>query len=149
MAETFILGEEELSSLAFKVVEELSLLNKSGAKVILLEGDLGAGKTTFAKELGFMLGIDKRNINSPTFILKKEHKSDHNVFKKLIHIDAYRFDNPSESKVLRLNDDLSDDGNLIVIEWPSKMNYVKSDMNINFSYEGDDKRKIVIDYDKD
>lgn len=61
-----------------------------GGEVILLVGDLGAGKTTFVK--GVAVGFDlRKNITSPTFVIMKIYKiSKHLKIKNLIHIDTYR-----------------------------------------------------------
>lgn len=146
MKETFLVEEGELDDLATDVIKTLSEHGSGAAKLLLLEGDLGAGKTTFTKTLGKALGIPYDDIHSPTFILKKEYKTSHPSFRKLVHIDAYRFDDPSESEVLKLEDDLQDKDTLIVIEWPSKMGYTDGDMTLSFNHEGDTTRNITIDY---
>jgi tRNA threonylcarbamoyladenosine biosynthesis protein TsaE len=115
MKEPFIVKEIDLHSMARKIVDTLADVPSSRAKVIFLEGDLGAGKTTFAKELAEVLGITKDDVHSPTFILKKEYTTAHPVFKKLIHVDAYRFDEPKEARVLNLDRDIKEDGALIVV----------------------------------
>jgi len=61
----------------------------SGGEVILLIGDLGAGKTTFVKGVAQGLGI-KKVVNSPTFVLMKIYDVAGKKIKKLIHIDTYR-----------------------------------------------------------
>jgi tRNA threonylcarbamoyladenosine biosynthesis protein TsaE len=150
MKETFVLGEEDLETLAEKAVSILATKKgeeKKGATVILLEGDLGAGKTTFTKALSKVLGIDGSTVHSPTFILKKEYTGTHPAFKKLVHVDAYRFTHPDEAKVLRLEDDLRDQDALVVVEWPSKMTYLKSDMEIAFRVEDETTRDITITYE--
>lgn len=147
MKETFVLGEEDLGALAEKVVNRLADKSKNDATVILLEGDLGAGKTTFTKSLAAHLGIDSHQVHSPTFILKKEYGTAHGRFRKLVHIDAYRFNHPDEAKVLRLEDDLADSNSLIVIEWPSKMMYLKSDMELAFEVEDERARVITMKYE--
>ena len=150
MIESFILKEEDLMSFAEKVVDVLLSKNKednSKAKIILLEGDLGAGKTTFTKFLAKSLGIDETNVHSPTFILKKTYDTIHSVFTKLVHIDAYRFTHPSEASVLRIEEDLKNPQAVIVVEWPSKMSYLKSDIEINFTLTDEDTREVVIKYD--
>lgn len=150
MKETFVLNAEELPTLAEKVVGILSspaFAEKERATVILLDGDLGAGKTTFTKELAGTLGIEKEEVHSPTFILKKEYGTSHARFKKLVHIDAYRFTHPEEAKVLRLEEDLRDKNTLVVVEWPSKMTYIKPDMEILFQTEDEDTRGITIQYE--
>lgn len=133
--------------MARKIVDTLADVPSSRAKVIFLEGDLGAGKTTFAKELAEVLGITKDDVHSPTFILKKEYTTAHPVFKKLIHVDAYRFDEPKEARVLNLDRDIKEDGALIVVEWPSKLGGVlDEDMTITFSVIDDDTREVMVNY---
>ena len=92
------------------------------ATVIFLEGDLGSGKTTFTKSLAKELGI-KDTVISPTFILQKKYKINNKkyIYKNLVHIDAYRFEDPKEVKVLTLDETLKDPKNLVIIEWPSKL----------------------------
>lgn len=150
MRETFVLGVNDLQTLVDRVVSILSSpvsTEKDRATVILLEGGLGAGKTTFTKELAGALGIPKEEVNSPTFILKKEYGTSHTNWKKLVHVDAYRFTHPDEAKVLRLEDDLHDKHTLVVVEWPSKMVYLAGDMEICFQVEDEDTRKITLRYE--
>lgn len=149
MKESYFLGEEELGQLAEKVAGILSRKEKSDGSVILLEGDLGAGKTTFTKHLASALGIESDLVHSPTFILKKEYKSAHPHFKRLVHVDAYRFTHPNEAKVLRLEDDLRDPGTVVAIEWPSRMELLKSDMRISFRVEDEKTREITLEYEED
>ena len=65
--------------------ETFCLLDSIDAFVILLEGDLGAGKTTFVKSFGKCLSIEE-DILSPTFILKKGYDAVHHKIKKIIHV---------------------------------------------------------------
>jgi tRNA threonylcarbamoyladenosine biosynthesis protein TsaE len=151
MKEPFIITEKDLQDMARRIVGTLADTSSSKAKakvkVLFLEGDLGAGKTTFTKELAGVLGVLKEDVHSPTFILKKEYKTTHPRFKKLIHIDAYRFDDPQEAKVLRLEKDLEEEGSLVVIEWPSKLGgVIDEDMTITFSVMDDDTREVVVNY---
>lgn len=78
---------------------------------LLLDGDLGAGKTTFTKELGKALGIIK-TINSPTFTILKSYTLPNGNF--LHHIDAYRLEGIHQDLGF---EDLLDEG-ICVIEWP-------------------------------
>jgi tRNA threonylcarbamoyladenosine biosynthesis protein TsaE len=83
--------------------------------VIFLNGDLGAGKTTFTKYFAKVLGIIE-NVISPTFILRKDYEF--NIKDKeyiLIHIDGYRFDKPEESKVLNLDFEMDVDKNKLKV----------------------------------
>lgn len=147
MKEPFIVTENDLSDIAKKVIDTLASSSTASAKVLFLEGDLGAGKTTFTKALASVLGIDKEDVHSPTFILKKEYQTSHDVFKKLIHIDAYRFDSPEEEKVLKLAHDVAQQDSIIVIEWPSKLSgAINEDMTIAFTVIDDDTREVMINY---
>lgn len=148
MKETHTVSQTDLSALAERVVYLLSQDKRDKASVVLLEGDLGAGKTTFTQSLAEHLGVTE-HVHSPTFILKKEYKTPHTDFKKVVHIDAYRFTHPQEAKVLRLEEDLRDRENIVVIEWPSKMTYVKSDLKLDFSVIDEDTREVVLTYEKD
>ena len=148
MTETFFLGEEDLPVLAEKVASILSTLDKDQASVVLLEGDLGAGKTTFTKALAGVLGVDKEQVHSPTFILKKEYRTGHPRFRKLVHIDAYRFTHPDEARVLRLEEDLQDPQTVVVVEWPNKMTYLQSDVDLEFSVDNENTRQITLTHEK-
>ena len=81
MKEPFIVTENDLYEMAKKITDTLATSSSGRAKVLFLEGDLGAGKTTFTKELAAVLGVEKGDVHSPTFILKKEYKTDHSFFK--------------------------------------------------------------------
>lgn len=142
------MSEDEVVTLAEKIIKILSNKETSKAKLLLLDGDLGAGKTTFTKELASLIGIDKTKVNSPTFILKKEYNGNHPEFKKLIHIDAYRFNDPKESKILKLEEDLENPYAIIAIEWPSKMKHIKPDIGISFTVIDDETREVVIEYER-
>lgn len=147
MKEPFIVTLPDLKDFAASIVRTLSSSQKRQAKIIFLEGDLGAGKTTFTKHVAHELGIDQDEVSSPTFILKRTYKTEHDFFRKLIHIDAYRFDNPNEIKSLGLATDILDPENLIMIEWPSKLDgTIQEDMVIAFDVVDDETREITVNY---
>ena len=81
--------------------------------VVLLDGDLSAGKTTLTKGIGFSLGV-KKVINSPTFTIVKEYSG--NV--KLYHLDLYRLDGLNND--FDLEEYIEGDG-ITVIEWPMQV----------------------------
>lgn len=91
--------------------------NNKRAAVITLDGNLGAGKTVFAK--GFARGLKiKKTVTSPTFIIFKIYrltKTDN--FQNFIHVDAYRLKKISELKVLKFHELLANPQNIILIEW--------------------------------
>lgn len=151
MEETLTVNESDLGILAEKVVTimsgKLSRGDESCARVVFLEGDLGAGKTTFTKVLAEKLGINGEDVHSPTFILKKTYDTSHPLFTKLVHVDAYRFTHPNESEALRLEEDMKDPHTLVVVEWPSKMNYMRSDLELEFKVIDEDTREVTIRHD--
>lgn len=79
--------------------------------VVLLTGDLSAGKTTFTKGLGLGLGVI-RVINSPTFTIVKEYQGSKT---KLYHLDLYRLDGLNSDFDL---EEYFDSDGVVVIEWP-------------------------------
>ena len=78
--------------------------------IITLEGDLGAGKTTFTKGIGKGLGV-KKIINSPTFTIVKVYQGDLPFY----HFDAYRLE--GENDELGFEEMFEDEG-VCVVEWP-------------------------------
>lgn len=107
---------------AGKLAEKVSRQkNNKKAAVITLDGNLGAGKTVFAK--GFARGLKiKKTITSPTFIIFKIYRlAKSNNFKNFIHVDAYRLKKISELKVLKFHELLANPRNIILIEWASNI----------------------------
>lgn len=108
---------EDTRKLAHQFLDSLTLGER--ATVVALQGDLGAGKTAFAKEAGKMLGVE--DILSPTFVIMKVYDIDFHGFKKLIHIDAYRLEKESELLHLGWEEMMRNPENLIFIEWPENV----------------------------
>lgn len=132
---------EDLEEVSLFIIENIKdfFIKNDRACIIFLEGDLGAGKTTFTKNLAKNLNI-KDTIISPTFILRKDYED-------LIHIDGYRFEDPKESKVLELEKELNIKGKVILIEWPYQFvdfYDLKPDIIINFSIKNDLERDIFV-----
>ena len=115
------------------------------ATVVLLEGDLGSGKTTFTQSLAKESGV-KNYITSPTFVLMKGYKVNHPLFKKLIHIDAYRLNSGSDFLNLGWAELVADPGNLIVLEWPEKVAdlFDGSEHKIHFKFIDEQTREIIL-----
>jgi tRNA threonylcarbamoyladenosine biosynthesis protein TsaE len=103
-------GEDQLG----QVVECLVGLIDGGYRLVLLTGDLGAGKTTLVKHLGRALGI-LDPITSPTFSLVQEYHAERTG--TVYHMDLYRIITPDELVQVGLEDYL-DSGNLCLVEWP-------------------------------
>lgn len=111
---------------------------KKGA-VILLEGELGVGKTAFTK--GIALGLDvEDSITSPTFTLLKEYEGRLD----LKHIDAYRLEGVS-SDSLGLYD-LMDSHTVVVIEWANFIDTdIRADYKVKIKYLEENSREIEIE----
>ncbi|MFZ3339496.1 MAG: tRNA (adenosine(37)-N6)-threonylcarbamoyltransferase complex ATPase subunit type 1 TsaE [Terriglobales bacterium] len=109
--------------------------------IILLRGDLGAGKTTLVKGIaeGFQ-AASADDVTSPTFTLIHEYRGPQAV---LYHIDLYRIDTERELETLAL-DDLLAPGSILLIEWGEKFPRLKRDRDIEISLEslGDTARRI-------
>lgn len=86
-----------------------------GGEIILLNGDLGAGKTTFTKFVAKYLGI-KEEVTSPTFTIMKEYLS--RKF-NLYHFDMYRLESGVEATEFGLEDYIYNNqkSNIVIIEW--------------------------------
>jgi tRNA threonylcarbamoyladenosine biosynthesis protein TsaE len=103
-----------------------------GDEVILLEGDLGSGKTTFTKYLLKHLGVEE-DITSPTFSIMNEYEGkDFNIY----HIDMYRIDSFDLSDILGKG--------LIIIEWPKEDIQYDKIHHIRIEPLEDDKRLLII-----
>ena len=83
--------------------------------VLALQGDLGAGKTTFMQGLGAALGV-KRPITSPTFTLSMEYPTP--AF-KLVHMDLYRLAGPDDLLAIGYPEYL-ESGAVVALEWPER-----------------------------
>ena len=99
------------------VAREILNMKESGARVLALTGDLGAGKTAFtqciARELGVALPVV-----SPTFVIMKRYGTTDTRWSGLVHIDAYRIEEEEEAVVLHIPDLLASENTLTCIEWP-------------------------------
>ncbi|MCK5378465.1 MAG: tRNA (adenosine(37)-N6)-threonylcarbamoyltransferase complex ATPase subunit type 1 TsaE [Acidobacteria bacterium] len=117
--------------------------------VILLEGDLAVGKTTFVRGLLRGLGGDPSDANSPTFVVVQSYPCTGSV-SALHHIDLYRL--PDESEALReigLDDFLGDESAVVAVEWPrpALRSFFGSGVplwRVAFAREGDEIRRIEI-----
>ncbi len=117
----------------------------SGAAVIALGGDLGAGKTTFTQALAKALGVQEP-VTSPTFVIEKRYKLAGQKWKQLYHIDAYRLRDYHEMVSMAWEEIVHDRDNLIVVEWPERVAEVIPEDAIRLHFDiHNDGRIITID----
>src|SRR6266567_6362537 len=110
-------------------------------KLVLLHGDLGAGKTTLVKGIAAAFeAAAEEDVTSPTFTLVHEYRGPH---ANLYHIDLYRIDTPRELETLGL-DDLRSENSVLLIEWGEKFPRLQWDVEIALVREGDSERRIRI-----
>ncbi|MBQ9520239.1 MAG: tRNA (adenosine(37)-N6)-threonylcarbamoyltransferase complex ATPase subunit type 1 TsaE [Acholeplasmatales bacterium] len=120
-----------------KLGEKIGKVLKEG-DVVLLDGDLSAGKTTITKGIGLALGV-KKIINSPTFTIVKTYSGDINLY----HLDLYRLDGLNND--FDLEEYIEADG-VTVIEWPHQVDeLIPSEyLEIKFFKLDNDKRRIEV-----
>ena len=110
----------------------------NGKSVILLEGELGAGKTCFVRGLCSGLGGDPLQVHSPTFTIVNEYETSNYT---LMHIDAYRLSGPEELFTIGWSEMCETEDVIIAIEWPSKIAAALPSNTINILMEHIDEQK--------
>ena len=135
---TFSLSEDETYELGRAMGRSLR-----GGELILLEGDLGLGKTVFARGVAAGLGVRPEDVSSPSFTLVQEYTGGR---QPLFHVDLYRLDNPDEIGTLGLEEILSS-GGVVLVEWGEKLPpYLRRDaITVRFHDVGEGSRQIEIE----
>jgi tRNA threonylcarbamoyladenosine biosynthesis protein TsaE len=101
-----------------------------GAIVVLLSGDLGAGKTTLVRGLANGLGADETSVASPTFTLRMDHRG---CDRPLVHIDGWRI-GPGDLESIGFDELLA--GNAVIaVEWPERLADALPDRSIRLRIE--------------
>jgi len=133
----FTLSEEETAELGRALARGLR-----GGESILLEGDLGLGKTVFARGVAAGLGVPPEDVTSPSFTLVQEYRGGR---LPMFHVDLYRLDKPEEIATLGLEELLAAEG-VVVVEWGEKLPpYLRRDaVIVTFHDVGEGSRRIEI-----
>jgi len=116
----------------------------ASSRIVVLTGDLGAGKTTLVK--GFAEGLEaapQEEVTSPTFTLIHEYRG---PAVKLFHVDLYRIDTLRELDTLGLDELFAEESNLVLVEWGEKFPRFpkESDAQIVIERRSDQERRIVL-----
>jgi tRNA threonylcarbamoyladenosine biosynthesis protein TsaE len=110
-----------------------------GGEIITLVGPLGAGKTTFTKGLAAGLGIDPRDVTSPTFLLLHEHEGRLRLF----HLDANRVADAEELAEIGARDAFREDS-VVVVEWADRVTALlpADRLAVAIEYVDEDSRRL-------
>jgi tRNA threonylcarbamoyladenosine biosynthesis protein TsaE len=128
-------SEEDTSSAGERFATQLE-----AGDVVLLYGDLGAGKTAFVRGVARGLGASSDEVTSPTFTLMQEYRGR----LTLVHVDLYRL-SPQEVSALGVEES-TDDPAVIAIEWAERWNGAPlHSWAVRITDEGGNRRKIEID----
>lgn len=128
-------SEEETRERAARLAADLT----PGA-VLLLSGDLGAGKTVFVKGLAAGLGINPDEVTSPTFTLVHEYSGGR---LPLVHVDLYRLDRADLDEI-GLDQDVASRG-VVAVEWAERLTReIAGATRIRIEDAGEDRRRIRV-----
>jgi|SRR3989344_5002038 len=143
---------KETKNFAKKLVSDIlrtAYDTRGTALVISLEGDLGAGKTTFTQGFADGLGI-KEKIQSPTFVILKiyplsSRRAKWENARYLVHVDAYRLQ-AKDFKVLGWKEFIKNPNNIILVEWGNKIKNIlpKNTIRIFFEHGKNSKERTIL-----
>lgn len=114
------------------------------ARMVILRGNLGAGKTTLVKGIAEGLqAASQDDVTSPTFTLIHEFRGPE---VNLFHVDLYRVETARELDTLGLDELFAEDGNLVLLEWGEKFSRFVRERDVEISIErvGEQKRRIFV-----
>lgn len=131
-------SEPETKAIAREFAQKLK-----GGTVVLLFGNLGAGKTVFVKGVGEALGV--KGVRSPTFTIINEYESESGLY--VVHADLYRLDSDGVNAV-GLDEYAVDDDAVVFVEWPERWsNPPDNAVKIYFDSPKESEREIRIESD--
>lgn len=133
----------ETQEIAKNIAQEI--IAKKRANVVLLEGELGGGKTTFSQGFLSSLGVTQA-VTSPTFVIMKSYSIPSSEY-KVYHLDLYRLNQEWEVLDLGIMDIISNPNNIVLIEWASKTPKIWENIphtKINFEVINASERNINI-----
>jgi tRNA threonylcarbamoyladenosine biosynthesis protein TsaE len=135
---TFSLSEDETYEMGRTLGRGLR-----GGELVLVEGDLGLGKTVFARGVAAGIGARPEDVSSPSFTLVQEYTGGRTP---MFHVDLYRLDDPEEIGTLGLEEILSA-GGVVLVEWGEKLPpYLRREaIAVRFHDVGEGSRRIEVE----
>ena len=133
-------SEEETKLCARRFARQLKV-----GDIVFLQGDLGAGKTTFVKGLAPAFKVSVKEVNSPTFVLMNYYKGKLPIY----HFDFYRLENSktvAEQEIGNIFDEYFYGEGISLIEWPEHLGEYKPKQYylVEFQHKGENRRAICI-----
>ena len=135
-----ITSVEEMHAYAADVAASLK-----GGELLLLVGELGAGKTTFAQGLAKALGVTQQ-VTSPTFTIISEYSTTHDLISRLVHLDLYRLEDGQADTDIAVQEALQEPGHsdhVTVVEWADRLASTPPGIVIRFSHTADETQRTV------
>ncbi len=129
-------NENETMAAGGELAKEILGIQSDRSIIIFLEGELGAGKTTFTK--GILKGFDYQElVKSPTYNLVEIHETKNY---KVFHFDLYRISKPIELEEIGIDEYLKESGSVSIFEWPKNGEAVlpSPDFHVQISYKDTD-----------
>ncbi len=137
-----------MESICIKNIKELpaaasAFLKQIGeSRIVAFYGDMGAGKTTFIKNICLELGVPDI-VNSPTFTIVNEYRTKNG--EPIFHFDFYRINKPEEAYDIGI-EEYFDSGSLCLMEWPEKIEQIlpPETLRVKISVQNDGSRVIAL-----
>lgn len=130
-------GPEETAAIARRLSSGFR-----GGEVVLLSGELGAGKTVFVKGLASGLGADPEEVASPTFVLLTSYPGR----LRLWHADLYRLTGQGDERELGL-EELPGPGSVLAVEWAERLSWLpwSTCIRVLLEHRGEDQRRVSVE----
>jgi len=134
---------EDTQDLAQNLAKKI--LTEELPRIVLLQGNLGSGKTTFSKYFAQALKV-QNTLTSPTFVIMKSYDIPNYDF-KLHHLDLYRLEKEWELEELEIISQTQNSNDIFLIEWADKFPNIFANTDnliLNFEHIGDNSRKVTL-----
>ena len=142
-AEQYCIQKHLKDDVATQEVGALIAQHSNAPLIIHLNGDLGSGKTTFARgyiqALGQIKNVQVGNVKSPTFSLLETYNFEN---LHIYHLDLYRLKDPEELEYIGIRDLSADEKAICLIEWPQRGggHVPDADLELSLAHEGDERQ---------